>query len=32
MLTAQVENQELLDPIKSEDYATQPAQFSAVEQ
>ena len=32
MLTTQVENQDPLDPIKSEDYATQLAQFSAVEQ
>ena len=32
MLTTQVENQDPLDPIKTEDYATQLAQFSAVEQ
>ncbi|MCF6444694.1 flagellar hook capping FlgD N-terminal domain-containing protein [Nereida sp. MMG025] len=32
MLTTQVENQDPLDPVKSEDYAAQLAQFSAVEQ
>lgn len=32
MLTAQVENQDPLDPMSSEDYAAQLAQFSGVEQ